>query len=129
MAFRLARNSYRIGRRAGQQGLRSPVRNQAGIKSMLPDHQVLKDHPVQDNPQNGLLSKTIENSTKGNRQRWTREEYKDVMEAFYTASLSPTVTSTTIAAYNTWRDKRPTDRLNLDANKFSNVRRDIIRNK
>ena len=46
------------------------------------------------------LSKTTENSTKGNRQKSTEEEHKDVMEAFYTASLNRIVTSTTIAGHN-----------------------------
>ena len=111
MGFRFTRNSYRIGRLVGQQGLRSRLRNQAGIEKYAtgPDstHPVLENHHAKDNPQNGLLSKRTEHSTKGKRLKWTTEEYKDVIEAIYTASLNPTVISTTIAAYNIWRDKYP----------------------
>ena len=37
--------------------------------------------------------------------------------------------STTIDTYNIWREKHPTLRPNIDANKLANIRRDIIRKK
>ena len=66
---------------------------------------------------------------KGTRQKWTREEYKQVIEAFYKATNNPSETNTTKAAYNIWRLQNPTARPNRDANKLVNVRRDIIKSK
>ena len=50
------------------------------------------------------------------------------MEAHFRALLNPK-TSTTIDAYNNWREKYPTLRPMMDANKLANIRRDIIKNK
>ena len=47
------------------------------------------------------------------------------MEAFYSASLNPE-TSISQLTYDIWRANNPTKRLNLNANKLANVRRDII---
>ena len=43
------------------------------------------------------------------------------------AMNNPSETTTTKAAYNTWRQQNPTTRLNLDANKLANVRSDMIK--
>ena len=51
------------------------------------------------------------------------------MEAFYTALQDPSTTSTTKTAYTIWREKHPTDRRNIDANKLANVKRDIMKQK
>ena len=86
MACRLTRNSYRIGRRAGQQGPLSPVRNQAGIEKYATGsnstQQVSQEHQAQGNPQNGLLSTTTVNSTKETRETWTTVECENFMEVF-----------------------------------------------
>ena len=47
------------------------------------------------------------------------------MEAFYAATLNPK-TSITQGTYDIWRANNPTKRLNLNANKLANVRRDIV---
>ena len=52
-----------------------------------------------------------------------------MMEAFYKATINPSETNTTKAAYNIWRLQNPTVRPNIDANKLANVRRDIIKSK
>ena len=70
----------------------------------------------------------IKNPPKGTRQKWSREEYKEVMESYYLAKLNPRETATTKATYNIWRIKHPTDRSYLDANKLATVRRDIEKN-
>ena len=62
------------------------------------------------------------------RQKWTREEYKEVIEAYYRATIYPSQASATDEMYKVWREKHPTTRMNLDKNKLSNVRRDIIKN-
>ena len=67
--------------------------------------QVQEELHAEDTHLRGSRSTTSENDTKRSRQTWTREEYKEVMETYYTASLNPTETSTTRAAYKIWRDK------------------------
>ena len=52
-----------------------------------------------------------------------------MVETYYLASLNPSQTTTTIAAYNIWRKRHPSLRENIDANKLANVRRDIFKNK
>ena len=124
-------NSCRIGRPADQQGPRRPAGNQAGIEKSATGtnsvHEVLEDIHHEDNPHFGPLATPNVNPSKGTRQKWTREEYKKVMEAFYKAMINPSETNTTKAAYNIWRLQNPTARPNLDANKLANVRRDIIK--
>ena len=58
--------------------------------------------------------------------KWSKEEYKDVIEAHYRALLSPKI-SASMDTYNIWRKKHPTLRPNVDANKLANTRRDISR--
>ena len=50
------------------------------------------------------------------------------MESYYLAKLDPRETATTKATYNIWRNKHPTERTYLDANKLATSRRDIERN-
>ena len=50
------------------------------------------------------------------------------MESFYLAKLNLRETATTKATYNIWRNKHPTERSYLDANKLATVRRDIEKN-
>lgn len=68
-------------------------------------------------------------SRRKSRQKWTSEEYKQVMEAYYTASLNPSHQSVTKETYQIWREKNPSTRMNLDYNKLANVRRDIEKQK
>ena len=126
-------NSYRIGRRAGQQGPRPSVRNQAEVEKSAtgtnsPVHELEVIH-AENVSHNGPHVSTSQNQSKSNRQKWSREEYKEVMEAYYYITLNPLETSTTEAMYNLWRQKHPNTRLYIDANKLGNVKRDIIRNK
>ena len=66
---------------------------------------------------------------KAKRTRWTKEEYKTVLRAFYTAQKNP-ITNLTEQTFIKWRKVVGNDvRENIDSNKLANVRRDIIRNK
>ena len=66
---------------------------------------------------------------KVKRTRWTKEEYKTVLRAFYTAQKNPTSNLTT-QTFTEWRKIVGNEvRENLDSNKLANVRRDIIKNK
>ena len=123
MVIIITRFSCRIGRRADKQGPRSPVGDQAGIEKYATGtnstQNALEDHHTEDIPHVA----PPQNSTKASRQKWSREEYKEVMEAFYTASLNPKI-SVIQGTYDIWRASNPTNRMNLDANKLANVRRD-----
>ena len=107
--------------------------NQAGIEKSATGtnsaHEVLEDIHNEDNPHRGPLGTPNVNPSKGTRQKWTGEEYKQVMEAFYKATNNPSETNTTKAAYNICRLQNPTARPNLAANKLANARRDIIKSK
>ena len=133
MKSRTRNNSCRIGRPADQQRPRPPAGNQAGIEKSATGtnstHEVLEDIHNEENPHRGPLATSTVNPSKVTRQKWTREEYKQVMEAFYKATNNPSETTTTKAAYNIWRLQNPTARPNLDANKLANVRRNIIKSK
>ena len=126
------RITYHIGRRAGKQGPRPSVGNQAEVeKSATGTDSSNQAHEVHNTEENthrcphDALSKIKQKAT---RMKWSKEEYTDVIEAHYRALLNPKI-STTIDTYNIWREKRPTLRPNIDANKLANTRRDIIRKK
>ena len=127
------RKSYRIARLAGQQGARHPVRNQAdGEKCTTGTNSAHPQAPVEQLNEETLQPATqdLQEVTQSNkRNKWTREEYKQVMEAFITAQLKPSGENNTKQTYTIWRNWNPTTRLNIDANKLANVRRDIIRQK
>ena len=78
------------------------------------------------NPQRCPLSTNTKTPTKRTRQKWTGEEYTDIMEEHYRATLNPSETSATIETNNIWRQRYPEKRVYLDANKLATVRRDII---
>ena len=129
MASHELRLSYRISRRAGKQGPRPSAGNQAEVEKSATGtnspHHASEDFHTESNPQSGPHEAPSHNPFKANRQKWSRGEYKEVMEAFYAASLNPK-TSTTQGTYDIWRANNPNKRLNLNANKLANVRRDIV---
>ena len=69
------------------------------------------------------------NTKKISRQIGTKEEYIQVMTAFYEAKFMPIVGSNTGQTHRLWRENQPKSRPMIDANKLANVRRDIIKNK
>ena len=109
------------------------MRNQADIEKYatgpnLPESNVLEDSHEEPAGQRVLLNTNIKSPLTGTREKWSREEYKEVMESFYSVKLNPRETYTTKATYNIWRTKHPAERSYLDANKIATVRRDIERN-
>ena len=121
--------TYRIGHRAGKQGPRPSVGNQAEVEKSATGtnspHHASEDFHSESNPQSGPHETPSHNPCKASRQKWSRGEYKEVMEAFYAASLN-NKTSITQGTYDIWRANNPTKRLNLNGNKLANVRRDIV---
>ena len=65
---------------------------------------------------------------KDKRQKWSREDYKEVMYAFY-MSLEKPSGSHTENTFSIWRSRNHNVRMNLNRNKFANVQRDIMNKK
>jgi len=125
--------SYRIARLAGQQGARYSVRNQAdGEKCTTGTNSAHPQTPVEPLTEVTLqpVTQDVQSvATTGKRNKWTREEYKQVMEAYITAQLKPSGENNTKQTYMIWRNANPTSRPYINANKLANVRRDIVKNK
>ena len=123
--------SYRIGRRAGYQGPRPSVGNQAEVEKLATGRNSSKERSEGNqnreiNPDTS--SQTSRNVTKRTRNKWTREEYKQIMTAFYTALNKPE-RNITDQCYTIWREAVGEEfREYIDANKLANLRRDIMRN-
>ena len=125
-------NSNRIGRHPAKKGPRSPVRNQTGLEKSATgtnsSHQESEESHAEITSHNGL-QRSKNTPTKSNRTKWTREEYMNVMEAYYNAVSHPSGSSTTQNTYDIWRKSNPDSRLYIDPNKLSNVRRYITKSK
>ena len=97
---------YRIGRRAGNQGSRTPEGNQSGIEKSATGIQSSKDDPP--GHQNQVLPNpdpaVIEPKSKNKRQKWTIEDYKNVIRAYNIAQENPTDTLTrqTLSSGGRW---------------------------
>ena len=129
------RQSSHIARRAVKQGARPSMVNQVevekcttGTNSFNP--QALESFQDENTTQIGPLdSRSTNQILKKPRQKWTREEYKQVMIAYYQALEQPSNKNITNRAYEIWRKDNVDNRANIDANKLADVRRDIVKNK
>ncbi|CAI9735842.1 zinc finger 239-like [Octopus vulgaris] len=65
---------------------------------------------------------------KYKRNKWTREEYKEVIYANYYALGRPSQERHTANTYSIWRTQNQVSRSYLDENKLTNGRRNILRN-
>ena len=121
--------------RIAQQGARPPSRNQVGVEKSS------NGTTSTDTDLIGNLTETLSqrgpsdtenmsrNAKKTSRQRWTKEEYVQVMTALYEAKFMPMEGSNTEQTCRLWREKQPKSRPAIDANKLANVRSDIIKSK
>lgn len=128
------RCSTRLARQPGKQRARSLVGDQTmNEKSNTPGRNSQSDdveESLNEETQRGSLTEaTSVNNNKTKRQKWTREEYKSVITAYYQAIEHPTESSNTKETYKIWRTNNPTIRLYMNENKLANVRRDIINKK
>lgn len=128
-----SKNTYRLVRRAGKQGTRPPRElSQLGVEKCTTDsasspNKTLNGHRERDNPKPGPTEKIPPKSKqKEKRIRWTREDYTDVMYAFY-MSLEKPSGSHTENTFNIWRSRNPDIRPQMDGNRLANVRRDILK--
>ena len=131
MSSRNIRNSYRIARRAGQQGARSPVSDQAEVEKLstdLPSQPSVEANPTESLSQQGpsTLERPATNvDRRSTRQKWTREDYIEVMFCYYMAKADPSE-GVIKDTYRIWRGRNPNQRPNLTDNVLMNQRRFII---
>ena len=57
------------------------------------------------------------NDNNKQRQKWSREEYKEIFYCFYYSSENPSKTCATERIYKLWRERNKTERQYIDANK------------
>ena len=130
MSSRNIRNSYLIARRAGQQGARPPVSDQAEVEKLstdLPPQLSVEANPNESLSQQGpsTLERPATNVDRRNtRQKWTREDYIEVMFCCYKAKADPSE-GVTKDTYRIWRGRNPNQRPNLTDNTLMNQRRFI----
>ena len=65
---------------------------------------------------------------KDKRQKWSKEDYKEVIYAFHMSLKKPSG-SDKENTFSIWRSRNNNVRMNLNGNKLANVRRDIVNNK
>ena len=130
MSSRNTRNSCRIARSAGQQGARRPVSDQAEDEKLstdLPSQPSVEANPNESLSQEGpsTLERPATNvDRRNNRQKWTREDYIEVMFCYYKAKADPSE-GVRKDTYRIWRGRNPNQRPNLTDNASMNQRRFI----
>ena len=110
-----SQNSCCIGCRSDKSGPRLSIRNQAEVEicasgTKLPKDS-LKGHQNCVKANYGP-SKILKSSNRNDlkRQKWTREEYREIMEAYYYAKYHPSDESNTKQTYKIWREKNLNNR-------------------
>ena len=118
------------------QGTRPPLVNQGGVEKWATGQN--SSHNDLDGNQNrhssnlgppestSIVTRPVKPQQ---RQKWSREEYKEILYCFYYALENPSKTCTTERTYNLWRERNKQDREYIDANKLANIRRDILKKK
>ena len=124
-----SKSSPRIGRLAGKKGPRHSLRIQADGEKLATGSNSSKIVPIvnqnRDLPNPELTEPSSTDTTQSKRYRWTREEHKQVLAAYYTALNNPEC-NITQQTYDIWRDLTGFDNhQNMDPNKLGSVRRYI----
>ena len=129
------RNTYYIICRMGKQGMHSPRESkQPGVQKCTTGLATsLEKHSDGNHAQGDLLAgpsrvTLTKKKEKDKRQKWSREDYKEVMYAIY-MSLENPAGSHTENTFTMWRSHNYNVRINLNGNKLANVRRDIMNKK
>ena len=131
----LRSKSYRIVRRAGQQGARPSGVDQPGVEKLATESissqtESLDGYQDRRISNSGPLDSIPTQNQKKKRKKWTKEEYKDVMYCFYYTLENPEMNNTD-GSFIKWceRNSDSDKRAYVDANKLANVRRYITREK
>ena len=108
------------------------MRNQTGSEKYAAGTNSSPEHPS--GPQNqeklilGPLDSPSPKKRKTKRTKWTREQYKQVMTAFYQAINEPE-NNNTKRTYEIWRKEVGKHIPHIDGNKLANVRQHIMNKK
>ena len=128
--------SCHIACRMDKQGARPPVSDQTGVQNLAtgsksPVNNRQETAHTRPSPNNdpSVINTNNVTKTKNNKQKWSRDEYREVIESYYTATFFPSKKSNTIETYEIWREKNPTARPNMKSNKLATMRRIILKNK
>ena len=131
----LCAKSYRIARLAGQQGVRPSVLDQPEVEKLATESkssitQSFQGHQDGRIPNPGPGNSTLDQAEKKTRNKWAREEYKDVMYCSYVTLENPIMTNTD-GTFNKWCERNSNNETLTysDANMLANLRRYIVREK
>ena len=110
--------------------------DQAGVEKLAPRsktpvnnrQEVAHTRPLSNNGPFVINTNNVTKS-KNTKQKWNREEYREVIESYYTATFFPSKKSNTIETYEIWREKNPTACPIMDSNKLATMRCTITKNK
>ena len=131
MSSRNVRNSCRIARRVGQQGARPSASGQAEVEKLstdLPSQPEVAANPNESLSQQGPSTpeRAGTNTYRRNtRQKWSREDYFEVMFWYYYKGKADPNEGVTKDTYRIWRERNPNKRPNLTDNALMNQRRFI----
>ncbi|XP_042889217.1 uncharacterized protein LOC122264411 [Penaeus japonicus] len=120
----------RIARRAVHQGARPSGPDSPEVEKYATESDSSQDDlPGNQNQDITNPEPAVITNQKAKRNKWSIEDYRSVLRAFFTAQLRP-MGNVTQDTYENWREiVGPEFRTNIDAGKLGNVRRDIINNK
>ena len=124
----------RIGLLPGNGGPRRSARNRASGEKLLPGtNSSTPDESTGNQTRNvsqpGPVNSAINLTQSKKRIKWTKEEYTNVILAYYRAQKYPTE-GITKDTYTKWRQLVGDEvRKNIDANKLATQRRDILKNR
>ena len=125
--------SCHIARRVDKQGACPSVYDQTGFEKLAagsksPVNNGQEATHTRTLPYNGppVISTNNVPETKNTKQKWSQNEYREVIESYYTVTFFSSRKTNTIESYEIWREKNPTARLNMDHNKFATMQRTII---
>ena len=130
-----SQNTYHIVRRVCKQGTPLPRGSkQPGVEKCTTGSTVsLYKHSDGDQAQGDLSAgpsrvTPTTKKEKDKRQKWSREDYKEMMYALY-MSLEKPAGSHTENTFKIWRSRNHNVKMNLNGNKLVIVQRDIMKKK
>ena len=92
--------SCHIARRVDKQGARPSVSNQIGVEKLVtgsksPVNNEQKAAHTRSSPSNGtsVINTNNVTETKITKQKWRRDEYREVIESYYAATIFPSKNS------------------------------------
>ena len=130
-----SQNLYYIVRRVDKLGTRPPRElNQPRVEKCTTGSATSSEkrsdgnHAQGDLPAGPSRATSTKKKEKDKRQKWSKEDYKEVMYAFY-MSLEKSAGNRTENTFSIWRSRNHNVRMNLNGNKLANVWRDIMNKK